>query len=97
MVKRRLLPMIFVISLLIFSVNAKPIQWVDFSVPYESLKYAMNVDIETAGQEKHISWIDILAVAACRTGGKCPLSAVKTAAKQLRGDHPPDDLLGELY
>ena len=48
---------------------AAPISWVDFSVPYESLKLAMETDIETFEKEKHISWIDILAVAACRTGG----------------------------
>jgi len=43
--------------------SAEPIKWVDFSVPYESLKYAMDVDISTAEKEKHISWIEILAVA----------------------------------
>ena len=47
-------------------VGAEPIRWVDFAVPYESLKYAMDQDIATYEREKHISWIDILAVAACR-------------------------------
>lgn len=88
---------ILVISLLpIFSVRAEPIRWVDFSVPYESLDYAMHVDIETANQEKHISWIDILALAGCRTGGKCGLSSVKKAANELRADASPEELLGEL-
>lgn len=79
------------------SVRAEPIKWVDFSVPYESLKYAMYTDIETSEQEKHISWIDILALAACRTGGKCPLSSVKKAVKDLSGDSPPEELLGGLF
>ena len=49
--------------------KAEPIKWVNFDVPYESLKYAMDTDIATSEQEHHISWIDILSVAACRTGG----------------------------
>ena len=78
-------------------VGAEPIKWVDFSVPYESLKYAMDVDIATFDQEKHISWIDSLALAACRTGGKCGLSAVKKAVTELKADKSPQELLGELY
>ena len=78
-------------------VKADTIRWVDFSVPYESLKYAMDVDITTAQQEKHISWIDILAVAGCRTGGRCPLSQVKKAAKDLQTDASKEELLGGLY
>ena len=57
-------------------VQGEPIKWVDFGVPYESLKYAMDQDISTFDQEKHISWIDSLALAACRTGGKSDLKAV---------------------
>ena len=78
-------------------VRAEPIRWVDFGVPYESLKYAMDVDIETSEQEKHISWIDILAAAACRTGGNCGLTSVKRAAKELRQGSSPEELLGGLY
>ena len=77
--------------------NAEPIKWVDFGVPYESLKYAMDTDIATAEQEKHISWIDILALSACRTGGKCGLTSVKKAVKELKGDKSPEELLGDLY
>lgn len=97
MVKRRFLFLVGVIVLLAFPVKAETIRWVDFSVPYESLKYAMDADIETAGQEKHISWIDTLALAGCRTGGKCPMSAVKKAVTQLKGDASPQELLGNLY
>ena len=78
-------------------VQAQPIKWVDFNVPYASLKYAMDTDIETFDQEKHISWIDILALAACRTGGKCPLLSVKKAVTDLKGDRSPEELLGSNY
>ncbi len=77
--------------------DAEPIKWVDFSVPQESLRYAMNVDIESANQEKHIGWIDALALAACRTGGKCGLASVKKAVKDLQGNQSPQELLGDVY
>ena len=79
------------------SAKAESIKWVDFGVPYESLKYTMYADIETKEQEKHISWIDALALAACRTGGKCGLASVKKAVNDLKGDKSPRELLGETY
>ena len=95
---KRCLLFVLIISMLpVIPAAAEPIKWVDFSVPYESLKYAMYTDIETSEQEKHISWIDILALAACRTGGRCQLSSVKKAAKELSGDSNPEELLGGLY
>lgn len=95
--KRRIIFICMILSLCIFPVRAEPIRWVNFDVPYESLKYAMDMDITTFEQEKHVSWIDILSLAACRTGGKCGLAAVKKAAQQLCGDQSPEELLGELY
>ncbi len=77
--------------------GAAPIKWVDFQVPYESLKYAMERDIDTFDEEKHISWIDVLALAACRTGGKCGLASVKRAVSDLQGDLPPEELLGDSF
>ena len=94
---RRMLIILSVISLLVMPVRAETIKWVDFQVPYESLKYAMERDIATFEEEKHLSWIDILAVAACRSGGKCGLAAVKQAAKDLQGDQSPEEILGALY
>lgn len=88
--------MLAVVIALAVPVRAASIKWVDFSVPYESLKYAMDVDIRTAEQEKHINWIDILSVAACRTGGRCTLSSVKTAAAELAGEKSSHELLGDL-
>lgn len=93
---KRLFIIIMVLAILVVPVGAETIRWVDFGVPYESLKYAMNVDIETAQQEMHISWIDILAVAACRTGGKCGLASVKKAAQQLKSGQSSQELLADV-
>ncbi len=92
----------FILSVLLcvfFPVSAKAdtIRWVDFGVPYESLKYALDQDIATFEEEKHLSWIDTLALAACRTGGKCGLSSVKQAVSDLKTDKSPEELLGNLY
>lgn len=81
----------------IIPAHAETLRWVDFDVPYESLKYAMDVDIATFEQEKHLDWVDILALAACRTGGKCGLSSVKKAAADLKGDRSAEELLGNTY
>lgn len=94
---RRIFIIIIVLALLVVPVSAQPIRWVDFDVPYESLKYAMEQDIATFDREKHISWIDTLALAAWRTGGKCGLSSVKKAVEDLKGDKSPEELLGETY
>ena len=95
--KGRIIICIALICALMIPTEAAPIRWVDFGVPYESLQYAMEQDIATFDQERHISWIDILALAACRTGGKCGLASVKKASADLRGDKSPQELLGELY
>ena len=55
----------------------------------------MDRDIESFEKEKHVSWIDTLALAACRTGGKCPLLSVKKAFTDLEADRSPQELLGE--
>ncbi len=95
--KRRILILLLVLLLVVTPVDATTIKWVDFQVPYESLQYALERDIATFEQEKHIGWIDILALAACRTGGKCGLESVKKASKQLSADESPEELLGSLY
>lgn len=81
--ERRFFVLILAVYALCIPVMAKPISWVDFDVDYESLKYAMDTDIKTYEEDVHISWIDILALAASRTGGKCPLNSVKKAVQDL--------------
>ena len=95
--KRRIFILLMVLAFVIVPVNAEPIKWVDFSVPYESLKYAMDADIRTSEQENHISWITVLAVAGCRTGGKCNLNSVKKALKDLESGKAPEEILGNLH
>ncbi len=95
--KRRFFAGLLVLALLTVQASAATIRWVDFGIPYESLKYAMDTDIATAEQEMHIGWIETLAVAACRTGGKCPLSAVKKAVQDRKTGKSPEELLGNLY
>ena len=95
---RRFFCCVVLIIMLAVPVEAEePIKWVDFRIPYESLKYAMDTDIKTYDQEKHIRWVDALALAGCRTGGKCGLGAVRKAVKDLHGNDSPEKLLGELY
>ena len=94
---KRFFCLLFLLPILAVPAKADTIRWVDFDVPYESLKYAMDQDIATLDQEKHLSWIDILALAACRTGGKCGLSSVKQADGDWKTDKSPEELLGSLY
>ena len=94
---KRFFVLAVLIPALVLPVRGETIRWVDFDVSYESMKYALDQDILTAQQEKHISWIDTLALAACRTGGKCGLSSVKQAFSDLQGDQTPEALLGALY
>lgn len=86
----------FLCFLLVFSmvmpIAAAPIRWVNLSIPYESMKYALDVDIATFDQEMHIGWIKILALAGANTGGKCPLTAVKQAAQRWKAGFDPAEL-----
>jgi len=45
------------------------IKWVDFNIPYDVLKKAMDTDINTYGKSIHVSWIDILAYLGAKYGG----------------------------
>ena len=93
--KRRIFLCILLMISMAIPAQAEPIKWVDFGVPYESLKYAMEQDIATFEQEKNIDWIEALTLAACRTGGKCGLSSVKKAVSDLKGEYSARELLGE--
>ncbi len=95
--KRRIFMLVILVFTLAVPIQAETIRWVDFNVPYESLRYAMEQDIATSGDELHLDWICVLATAGCRTGGKCPLSSVKKAVQELRSGKSPEELLGGLY
>ena len=94
---KRFLLCLLILPMLVIPAEAETIKWVDFNVPYESMKYALDQDIATFEEEKHIPWIDALALAACRTGGKCGLASVKQAVADLKKDRSPEELLGDLH
>lgn len=85
------------LPILVIPVEAETIRWVDFDASYEAMKCALDADIETFDQETHIPWVDTLALAACRTGGKPTLASAKKAVEDLKGDRGPRELLGENY
>ena len=98
--KKRIILCLIVILLLCPSVHAEDeiLHWVDFNVPYDALQAALDLDIASQGNEKALSWIDILALAATRTGGSnITVQAVKNAAFELNQDQSPEELLGKQY
>lgn len=48
----------------------KFIKWVDFSVSYEALKQAIDYDISSQQTDIKLDFISLLAIAACKNGGK---------------------------
>ena len=68
---KRVFAFALLFSLIVLPVSAEPIKWVDFNVSKEAMEYALHQDIATLDREKHIGWIEILSLAACRTGGSC--------------------------
>ena len=90
--KRRFFICILLVLAMVLPVAAEPIKWVDFSVSYESMKYALEQDIATFEQEQHLRWIDILALAAANTGGKCGLASVKKATESWKKGFDPTSL-----
>ncbi len=98
--KRRFFILMLALLLLAGQTSAAEdyIRWVDFNVGYAALHEAMTIDIESQGTEQPLSWIDILALASTREGnGTLSIRAVKSAAKELRKDRSPKQLLGEQY
>ena len=72
------------------------IKWVDFSVPYNALRDAMELDISTYGTERHLSWIDTLSYLACKNGGNWDGykgTQLDKLVEALGDDMVPDDLM----
>lgn len=68
------------------SAEGEYIKWVDFTVSYEALCDAYDWDVDTHGTEHPVSWIELLAYTATRTGGefdKKALEILQKTAKQL--------------
>lgn len=45
------------------------IKWVDFDIPYEALKKALDIDIKSAREGKRIDWVEMLAYLGTKYGG----------------------------
>ncbi len=74
----------------------KYIKWVDFSVPYNALCDAMELDVSTYGSDKHLSWIDTLSFLSCKNGGNWSgykRSQLDKLAEALSGEMTVDDLM----
>ncbi len=98
--KKRILICILLLALLTGSVYAEEdyIRWVDFDLDYPVLEAALQIDIDSQGAEKPLSWIDILALASTHCGGaKVGVRDVQKAAQELTGDQSPQELLGKQY
>ena len=67
--RRRFFIMILILALLVGPVHGAEdyIKWVDFNVSYEAMDKALALDIRSQEQDMPVSWIDLLALAACRT------------------------------
>ena len=98
--KKTIFLCILALWLVLPRVNAEGevLRWVEFDLSYSALKAALEQDIAAQGEEKPISWIDILALASVRKGAKLvDAKAVRQAAQELKGDQTPQELLGEQY
>ena len=64
------------------------IKWVDFDIPYTILKQALKYDIESFGSDIKLNWIELLAYAAARGGGKFaggkPSTSINNMVKRLK-------------
>lgn len=63
------------------------IKWVEFHVTCEAMAAAYDLDVETCQEKIHLNWIELLAYAGAKTGGKFDKNCVREiqkAAKKLR-------------
>ena len=92
---RRMIALILTAALLLTTAGAADyITWVDFDVPVGALETAMQLDIDSQGQEPELDWIEILALAATRNGGgKLSSGQVRQAAQDLSSGVPVSELL----
>lgn len=70
------------------SVEQDYIKWVDFNVSYEALDTAYRWDVDTHEGGNPVSWIDLLAITAAKTGGEFDrkaLSILEKTAEELAG------------
>ena len=75
------------------------IKWVDFTVPAEAMKDALNKDLSTYGSDSHTDWIFLLSYLGTRYGGewksyrKSDLDAV---CEKLKNGETPETLTANM-
>ncbi len=57
------------------------IKWVDFTVSYEALCLAYELDVESHATKTPLNWIELLAYAAAKSGGKFNTDSLRTMQK----------------
>ena len=94
---KRILILLLVLALVLPGAGAADyIKWVDFHVSYEALDQALSLDIRSQEEDMPVSWITLLALAACRTGGRVTEPSVELAYRDFLTGRSPQELLGEL-
>ena len=94
---KRILILLLVLALVLPGAGAADyIKWVDFHVSYEALDQALSLDIRSQEEDMPVSWITLLALAACRTGGRVTGPSVERAYRDFLTGRSPQELLGEL-
>ena len=76
------------------------IKWVEFNVTCEAMAAAYDLDVESYEKDVHLNWIELLAFAGARTGGKFDKNSVKmiqeTARKLTDGEADLDELTKDM-
>ncbi|MEA4965529.1 MAG: M23 family metallopeptidase [Oscillospiraceae bacterium] len=93
---KRALCVLFLLALLSVPAEAT-IKWVDFDASYEAMNRALDLDIQSQGEDNPQSWIKLLALAAARHGGDMSASDVADAYRSLMTGASPQELMGENY
>lgn len=93
---KRALCVLFLLALLSIPAEAT-IKWVDFDASYDAMNRALNLDIQSQGEDYPQSWIKILSVAAARHGGKITAADATEAYRSLMTGASPKEILGDCY
>lgn len=83
-------------SLYVSANNKKYIKWVSFNVSCAAMKQALKYDVESQNEKIKLCWIDLLAYAACKNGGKFEDKAnphIDEIAKKLKNGEKMNDIV----
>lgn len=75
------------------------IKWVDFNITSTAMGKAYDYDVESYGEENHVNWIELLAYAAAKSGGKFGKEALKdidSCAEKLQQGESMEKLTEKL-